>query len=101
MNVHLFPATKRGRTGTALAALALLIFIALYLLAEVNDVIRSEGLITIFGLNGMAAAIVGAVLAFLAVRKEHERSLLAFLAIALGLLAAGFILGNLLGVPGI
>ena len=101
MKVHLLPTTLRGRIGVILAALALLEFIALYVFAELFSVIRSDLLITVFGLVGMAAAITGAVLALLAVRKDRERSILALLSIALGLLAAGFVLGNLLGIPGI
>ena len=101
MKTQLFPMTQLGWIGTILAALVLLEFTALYVFAELNNVIRSELLITVLGLIGIAAAITGAVFAVIAVRKDKERSILAFLSIALGILAAGFLLGNLLGIPGI
>ena len=101
MKTHFFPTTLRGRIGTMLAALALLEFFALYFFAELFNVIRSELLITAFGLVAIAAAITGAVMALLAIRKDRERSILAYLSIALGVLAAGFVLGNLLGIPGL
>ena len=101
MKTHFLPTTLRGRIGTMLAALALLEFLALYFFAELFDVIRSEMLITAFGLVAMAAAITGAVMALLAIRKDRERSILAYLSIALGFVTAGFVLGNLVGIPGI
>lgn len=101
MDIHFLPTTLRGRIGTTLAALALLEFIALYFFAELYNVIRAELLITLFGLIGMAAAIMGAVMALLAIRKDRERSILAYLSIAFGIVVAGFLLGNLLGIPGI
>lgn len=101
MDIHLFPNTRLGLIGTILAALALLEFIAGYVFAELYKVITSELLITVFGVMAITAAIIGAVIAVIAIRKDKERSILAFLSIALGILAAGFLLGNLLGIPGI
>ena len=101
MKTHFLPTTLRGRIGTMLAALALLEFFALYFFAELFDVIRSELLITAFSLVAMAAAITGAVMGLLAIRKDRERSILVYLSIALGAVTAGFVLGNLVGIPGI
>lgn len=101
MEIHLFPTTRLGLIGTVLAALAFLEFLAGYVFAELYKVITSDLLITVFGVIAIVAAIIGAVFAAIAVRKEKERSILAFLSIALGILAGGFLLGNLLGIPGI
>ncbi|MDN3449465.1 hypothetical protein QMA09_04640 [Planococcus sp. APC 3906] len=101
MDIHFLPTTLRGRIGTMLAALALLEFIALYFFAELYNVITTELLITLFGLIGMAAAITGAIMALLAIRKDRERSILTYVTIAFGIVVAGFLLGNLLGIPGI
>lgn len=100
MKIQFLPTTLRGRIGTMLAALALLEFLALYVFAELFDVIRSEMLITAFGLVAIAAAMTGAVMALLAIRKDRERSILAYFPIALGVLTASFVLGNLIGIPG-
>jgi len=101
MNIRLLPTTQLGRIGTFLAVLALLEFIAGYVFAELYKVITSELMITVFGVMAITAAIIGAVLVGVATRKDKERSISAFLSIALGILAGGFLLGNLLGIPGI
>ncbi len=95
MTTHFLPTTLRGRIGTILAVLALLEFLMAYVFAQLFNGSRSQLLITVFDLTAMIAALTGAVMAILAVRKDRERSVLAFFSIFLGISTAVFLLISL------
>lgn len=95
MKTHFLPTTLRGRIGTILAVLALLEFLMAYVFAQLFNGSRSQLLITVFELTAMVAALTGAVMAILAVRKDRERSVLAFFSIFLGISTAVFLLISL------
>ncbi len=95
MKTHFLPTTLRGRIGTILAVLALLEFLMAYVFAQLFNGSRSQLLITVFDLTAMIAALTGAVMAILAVRKDRERSVLAFFSIFLGISTAVFLLISL------
>ncbi len=95
MTTHFLPTTLRGRIGTILAVLALLEFLMAYVFAQLFNGSRSQLLITVFELTAMVAALTGAVMAILAVRKDRERSVLAFFSIFLGISTAVFLLISL------
>lgn len=95
MTTHFLPTTLRGRIGTILAALALLEFVTSSVFSQLFSGSRSQPLIAAFELTAMIAAITGAVMAILAVRKDRERSILAFFTIFLGIATALFLLVSL------
>lgn len=95
MKTHFLPTTLRGRIGTILAMLALLEFFVAYVFAQLFSGSRSQLLITVFDLTAMIAALTGAVMALLSVRKDRERSILAFFSIFLGIATAIFLLISL------
>ncbi len=95
MTTHFLPTTLRGRIGTILAVLALLEFLMAYVFAQLFNGSRSQLLITVFDLTAMIAALTGSVMAILAVRKDRERSVLAFFSIFLGISTAVFLLISL------
>ena len=109
MKNRLLPQTSKGKWSVSLFAAFLVLGIAANRISsaignsiEYPNPINSPLLGSVIYLT-FASAILASVMGILAVRKEHERSLLVYLLILPGLFfvfaIAGFLIANLIGPP--
>ena len=98
MQISLLPKSRLGTWSVGLSIFFLVVCIFLYIFAELLKVISSHVLITVVGATSVIAQIIAFSVGIITVIKNKERSSLVFLAILLGLVVLGFILGDMLGI---
>ena len=99
-SVEFLPRTRRGRISAGLLAVAVAAFLFVQVLVAsgerggdtFTDNWRLSGAMGVAGLCILLGALVGLV----AVWRDHERSVLVFVSIGIGALAALFLLGEFL-----
>lgn len=98
MKISLLPKSHMGTWSVRLSIFFILTSIFLYVFGELSRVITSDMLISIVAATSIIAQIIAFILGITAVIKNKERSSMVFLAILLGLVVSGFILGDMLGL---
>jgi len=98
MKIGLLPKSHMGTWSVRLSIFFILTSIFLYVFGELSGVITSDMLISIVGATSIIAQIIALILGIITVIKNKEQSSMVFLAILLGLVVLGFILGDMLGL---
>lgn len=101
MKINLLPKLQMGKWSVGLSLYFIATGTFLFVFAELENVITSDLVVTIFGSSAIFAQLISLILGMVTVLKNKEYSFPVFIAIFIGLVVLLFIFGDILGLPDI